>query len=64
MKLQTNYITLYTPFFPLRRWKKFYKLRPEGKYTAAKKIHKLKENVAMYRVSIQNYNFLQNTVIN
>ena len=37
MKLQTNYITLYTPFFPLRKWKKFYKLRPEAKYTAAKK---------------------------
>ena len=64
MKLQTNYINLYTPFFPLRRWKKFYKLRPEGKYTAAKSNPQIERECSNVQGAYTELQFLQNTVTN
>ena len=54
---------MYT-LFPPQKMEEFYKLRPEGKYTAVKQNPQLKENVQMCRVSIQNYKFLQSMVTN
>ena len=54
---------MYT-LFPPQKMEEFYKLRLEGKYTAVKQNPQLKENVQMYRVSIQNYKFLQSMVTN